>query len=59
MIAYINDLDNYRNSATELFGMMEEGLTGTVGTTYALSEAAEAHRALETGKSSGSLLLIP
>ncbi len=59
MIAYINDLDNYRNSASRLFDMMEKGLAGTVGTTYALTETVEAHHALETGKSSGSLLLIP
>lgn len=59
VIAYINDLDNYRNSASKLFDIMEKGLTGTIGATYLLSEAAQAHRALETGKSSGSLLLIP
>ena len=59
VIAYINDLDNYRNSASKLFDIMEKGLTGTIGATYPLSEAVQAHRALETGKSSGSLLLIP
>ncbi len=59
VIAYINDLDNYRNSASKLFDIMEKGLTGTIGATYPLSEAEQAHRALETGKSSGSLLLIP
>ncbi|MEJ5020135.1 quinone oxidoreductase [Ochrobactrum vermis] len=59
VIAYINDLENYRNSASRLFNVMEKGLTGTIGATHALTEAAQAHRALETGKSSGSLLLIP
>lgn len=59
VIAYINDLENYRNSASQLFNVMEKGLTGTIGATYALTEAAQAHRALETGKSSGSLLLVP
>jgi NADPH2:quinone reductase len=38
---------------------MRLGIASTVGTTYALEDAAQAHADLETGHSTGSLLLIP
>lgn len=59
VISYANDLNNYRASATELFKFMDEGIKGTISEKVPLSEAARAHRMLETGQSSGSLLLIP
>jgi hypothetical protein len=38
---------------------MRLGIASLVGTTYALEDVAQAHTDLETGRSTGSLLLIP
>lgn len=59
VISYVSDLDEYRSSASELFRIMNKGLKGMIGGKYPLAHAAQAHRILESGKSSGSLLLIP
>ena len=46
--------------AGELFGWMAEGaLNVRIGGTFALSDAAEAHRQLEGRRTAGKLLLIP
>ena len=59
VIAYIGDLNSYRTSATEFFKIMDKGIGGTISQKIPLTEAARAHRMLENGQSSGSLLLIP
>ena len=46
--------------AGELFKWIEAGkLHVEIGKTFRLSEAAEAHRALESRKTCGKILLIP
>jgi len=47
-------------SAEDLFGVMRSGaVKSTVNYTYPLKEAAEAHRAIESRKTTGSTVLIP
>lgn len=51
--------DRVRNSAA-LFEAIQNGkIRATIGQTFALKDAAEAHRALEARKTTGSSLLIP
>ncbi|ANG96467.1 alcohol dehydrogenase [Brucella pseudogrignonensis] len=59
VISYVNDINNYRASATELFKFMDKGIKGTISEKIPLAEAARAHKMLETGHSSGAMLLIP
>jgi NADPH2:quinone reductase len=46
--------------AAEVFGAVADGsLTITVGASYPLAQAAEAHRALESRSTVGKVLLVP
>ena len=57
---YIRDAETMRTAAVELFELVIQGvLKVEIGKTYALKDAAEAHRDLEARKSTGSLLLVP
>jgi len=52
--------DEFTWRANELFDAIGSGaITVTVGETFPLQDAAEAHRALETRKTHGSTILIP
>ncbi|MFZ2872194.1 quinone oxidoreductase family protein [Zavarzinia sp.] len=57
VLAYAHDPASYREAAADLFDMIEDGLRITVGAEYPLTDAAEAHRALESGRTTGSILL--
>lgn len=57
VLAYMADLARYRAAARALFEHIEAGMAVTVGATYPLSEAAEAQRAIESGETTGSVLL--
>jgi NADPH2:quinone reductase len=57
---YIRDTATMRAAAAELFELVMRGaLKVEIGNTYALKNAATAHRDLEARKSTGSLLLLP
>lgn len=56
---YMADLPRYRAAAQAALQRMLEGVRVPVGGTYALEDAAAAHTALETGQTSGALLLRP
>ena len=58
-MAYSADMEVYRVAAEAAVAAMRLDIASTVGTTYALEDAAQAHADLETGRSTGSLLLIP
>jgi NADPH2:quinone reductase len=58
-MAYSADLDVYRTAAEAALASMRLGIAGTVGATYPLEKAPQAHADLEAGRSAGSLLLIP
>jgi NADPH2:quinone reductase len=59
VLAYVSDLDTYRTAAAALFAVLADGLAVEIGADYPLAQAAQAHRALEAGNTSGSVLLIP
>lgn len=57
---FISDADSLRRGAAALFGAMRTGtIAANVGQTFALSEIAEAHTALESGKTVGATVLLP
>jgi NADPH:quinone reductase len=54
------DVPAMRAAAAELFDMVERGILKIkVGRTYALADAAAAHRDIESRTSDGSMLLLP
>lgn len=58
--AYTATRDELLGRTTDLFGMVLRGdLRVTIGATYALDDAAEAHRSLEGRATTGKVLLIP
>ncbi|HSR00738.1 MAG TPA: quinone oxidoreductase [Sphingomicrobium sp.] len=57
VFSYASDPGTYRIAASELFREIEAGLHVEIGAEYALAEAADAHRALESGGTTGSVLL--
>ena len=49
-----------RTAAAELFELVERGILKVeIGRTYALADAAQAHRDIENRTSAGSMLLLP
>ena len=60
LFSFIGDRADLERGAAALFGAIAAGtLTPQIGQTFALSDAAEAHRALEAGTTRGATLLIP
>lgn len=57
VFAYVADRVRYRAGAEALFAEIAAGLEITIGASFALREAAEAHRAIEAGRTTGSILL--
>ena len=52
--------EDYTYSAKRVMEMLGSGaVKATIGRRYALAEAAQAHRDLEAGKTSGSTILVP
>ena len=52
--------DKTRDSAERCFALMRDGrLKLHIGKTFALADAADAHRYLESRQSTGKLVLIP
>ena len=59
VFAYANDPEFYRIASRELFRQIASGMRVTIGAEFALEEAATAHRMLEAGATTGSILLRP
>jgi NADPH2:quinone reductase len=59
VIAYTNDEALYRPAADDLFAALADGLASTVGAEYRLIDAAHAHRDLQGGRTTGSVILVP
>jgi NADPH:quinone reductase len=58
--SYIGDGATMRAAAAELFGLVERGvLRVEIGGSYPLSEAAAAHRAVESRAAAGAVVLVP
>jgi NADPH2:quinone reductase len=57
---YVADRGDLERTAAELFEVVESGAVRVeVNQTYALKDAAQAHRDLEGRKTTGSSVLIP
>ena len=57
---YCATIDEMRASAARLFAMMESGAVKIqIGQRFPLADAADAHRALEARKTTGSTVLVP
>lgn len=60
VFAYVRTHLELQHAADELFGLIADGaLKVSVGGRFALNQAAEAHRALESRTTTGSLVLLP
>jgi NADPH2:quinone reductase len=59
VLAYANDPDFYRCGAADLMAALQDGLVNPIGAEYALRDAAKAHADLETGRTTGSVILTP
>lgn len=57
VLAYANDPALYRAAAAELLSILEDGLENPIGAEFALRDAAAAHRELEAGRTTGSVIL--
>jgi NADPH2:quinone reductase len=57
---FVSDEEGLRRGSSALFGGLKTGtLKANIGQSFALSEAADAHRAIESGKTTGATLLKP
>ena len=56
---FMSDPARYREGVLATFKQLQSGLQANVGLVLPLAEAAEAHRRLEAGETSGSILLRP
>ncbi|MCF6328258.1 MAG: quinone oxidoreductase [Henriciella sp.] len=60
LFAFIAEAGSLRRGAAALFGALKTGtITAHVGQKFQLEDAAEAHRAIESGKTVGATLLLP
>ncbi len=60
LVNYATDRESLNAMASELFGMVRAGkIKADVRQTFALKDAAEAHRALQSRQTTGSTLLLP
>ena len=55
---YAATLEQRQQLATRVFAMLKDGLEFTIGQRFALSSAAEAHRALEARETQGATVLV-
>ncbi len=60
LFTFIGNADGMRRGAAALFGALRAGtIKPHIGQSFSLSEAPEAHRAIESGKTIGATLLLP
>lgn len=60
LMHYIDDAAYYAQAAAELFDLIAKGVIKiTIGQTYKLADAKQAHIDLESRKSTGALVLVP
>lgn len=57
VLAYAADLASYRRAAAALFDELADGLHVEIGAQFDLADVAEAHLALEAGRTTGSVVL--
>lgn len=56
---FMTDLQHYREGAAATLARLEAGMLATIGEILPLHKAADAHRLLESSKTTGAILLHP
>lgn len=59
IMAWCADVGRYRDAAQAAIAAMERGIVCEISAEYGLAEVAKAHEEMETGRSAGSILLLP
>ena len=59
VMRYMQDASVYRAGAMAAIERIQSGLTPHIDSAFPLAEAAEAHRRLESGRSTGAVILYP
>lgn len=59
VLRFMADLAHYREGAQATLARLAAGLRVPIGAEFALAQAAEAHRAMEEGRTAGAVLLRP
>jgi NADPH2:quinone reductase len=59
VMAYMNDVEDYRRAADAVLAALASGELDEVGTAYRLRDVAQAHTDLEAGRTTGALYLVP
>jgi NADPH:quinone reductase len=60
LAAHATGIDEYRERATDVVKAVESGfIKPSIWKSFALADVAEAHAALESGKSAGTIILRP
>ncbi|MCW0000381.1 quinone oxidoreductase [Pararhizobium sp. YC-54] len=59
IMAWCADAGRYREAAQAAIRAMEKGIVSEIGAEYSLADVAKAHEEMESGRSAGSILLIP
>ena len=57
-LIYANDTQLYRDGTAALLEMLVDGMAAPIGATYPLTKAGQAHTDLESGMTTGSVILI-
>ncbi|MBW9055578.1 quinone oxidoreductase family protein [Rhizobium mesosinicum] len=59
IMAWCADVGRYRKAAEAAISAMERGIVCEIAAEYGLADVAKAHEEMETGRSAGSILLLP
>ncbi|MBB3412221.1 NADPH2:quinone reductase [Rhizobium sp. BK316] len=59
IMAWSADLGRYREAAEAAISAMERGIVCEIAAEYGLADFAKAHEEMESGRSAGSILLLP
>lgn len=59
VMAYTTERDTYPDAVRAVLAMIDQGIAAPLCGSYPLAHAAQAHRDLESGKTSGATILIP
>ncbi|GGP22405.1 quinone oxidoreductase family protein [Silvimonas iriomotensis] len=59
ILGFVQDLPRYHSAAADVLTRMQNGLRSEIGQVLPLAHAAQAHQLLESGRTTGALLLRP
>jgi len=59
IMAWCADIGRYREAAEAAIAAMERGIVCEISAEYRLADVAKAHEEMESGRSAGSILLLP